>query len=318
MLGHAIATTTNKQAVLVSLMDKGHNLDWGYSLEGAELDYEVIEFYQMMIEVFRTRFNGDGTTVAENLVNRMHQRLNLMCKNKGAIMEHEVQEQYQCLNLIREGDFGKGEPYLILDKHNKPNRISRVIVTGPTSPSPVLNELTLVCLDQKEGRVDKRSGIELMAKVTHQDKASILYRVIKSRDFLPRELNSVFTTRDLTVFYLNNQCQIVWEEAVSSYEEGECECYLVNISTNTSFYPEFFVVRMLEIKGQKGRSFFLNSNVYGMDVNITRSRDKFGDYTIEGTVVRRLDYDQQEKLRYRLEDICGFGDNYGHNHVFCE
>jgi hypothetical protein len=78
--GHAIATTTNKQAVLVSLMDKWHNLDWGYSLEGAELDYEVIEFYQMMIEVFRTRFNGDGTTAAEELVNRMHQRLNLMCK----------------------------------------------------------------------------------------------------------------------------------------------------------------------------------------------------------------------------------------------
>lgn len=78
--GHAIATTPNKQAVLVSLLDKWHNLDWGYSLEGTELDYETIEFYQMMIEVFRTRFNGDGTTAAEKLVNRMHQRLNLMCK----------------------------------------------------------------------------------------------------------------------------------------------------------------------------------------------------------------------------------------------
>lgn len=234
------------------------------------------------------------------------------------IKTNNLAELYQCLDFIREGSFGRGKPYLVLDKNNQPTRISRVIVTGPTSMSPELSELTLVCLDQKEGRVDKLSGIELMAKVTHQDKASILYRVIKSRRFLPRELTSVFTPRDLTAFYLNNQCEVVWEEDVSSYEEGESECYLVNISTSTSFCPEFLVVRALTIKEQRKPFFFLNSNVYGMDVNLVRSQKNFGSYSIEGAVIKTLDSGQQESLRFKLEDVCGFGDSYGYNSVVWE
>lgn len=231
----------------------------------------------------------------------------------------ETEKLYECLRFIREGKFGKGTPTLIVDGNgNHPLRISQVLNTlGVKEKFPIATKQGIVCLDQTEGDVC-RGGIELLGAVDERDVKTLLRDVVRSHWYLPRKLTPTFTTRDLTVFYLNNQCEIVWEEKVSSYEEGESECYLVNISTNTSFYPEFLIVRSLQIKGQRKRVFFLNPNVYGMDVNLVRSREKFGSYSIEGAVVRTLDYSQQESLRFRLEDVCGFGDNYGYNSVLWE
>jgi hypothetical protein len=74
--GYSLLTTQNKSALLVALWDKWHNLELGYSLEDLELKPDVLEFYETMLKVFRTRFRDNPT--AMKIAGRIENRVNEM------------------------------------------------------------------------------------------------------------------------------------------------------------------------------------------------------------------------------------------------
>lgn len=73
--GYALLTTQNKSALLVALWDEWHNIELGYSLEADELEPDVLEFYETMLKVFRTRFcdNPDAMKIVRRIENRVNE-----------------------------------------------------------------------------------------------------------------------------------------------------------------------------------------------------------------------------------------------------